>query len=575
MVDSYIDSFFKSLKSNTAFLFQTFRSQHSSHLHYLHDKRIETLDEPLLSYKALHDSLWNKKAEARKRVGIFSSLELDPGEKLGDGKGRTVDVEIIDLSVTGFRRDPTTPFPIQFLVRGEYKTLWKTIKPNNGYNYLIAGHPGIGKSWFLMYALIQRLTEGKPTIYAPSSESWYLFHSTGVYVFDQRHMNSLDTFVKGWCTTSPHPELAEEGTILFDCNSSQPIPGFDSSHWRESWRCIVAASHRHSSYSAFMERWPLTTICGMMLWSWHEIVAANSTQLPHNQRSIEELWELFNKYGPTPRTAYITSPVSNEAKVHSAIKRCTGEDLLYASSDIDFSDASRFLLVLEPHRSRNGKISRRLLITRIATNYIAEAIVENATTRSDLLYPLRDNFPALLTNVYKKDLAHMLFRAAGHRYMSSKRDPDKQSVYALQSIDKEKAQTYRLSLDIDEEYVFDDAEQLRGYPEQIYFRPAQDHFPSVDGLAFLNGRPILFRYATSPTCPIDTEGLDRLAKVISRSKWTYVFVLPKAGGMADKFTRQTMRGGVGLAAWKARIDQYVLALGVHDLFPLGAAREGQ
>lgn len=125
-----------------------------------------------------------------------------------------------------------------------------------------------------MYALIQRLVAGKTTIYAPNAEFWFLFHSTGVYAFDATHMDKLDELIKEWYPHEPVPDLAEaSGDILFDCNSLQPKPPFDLKGWRKKWRCIMAASPRHTKFGRFMKEWPSAEVCGMLPWGWHEIVA--------------------------------------------------------------------------------------------------------------------------------------------------------------------------------------------------------------------------------------------------------------------------------------------------------------
>lgn len=125
-----------------------------------------------------------------------------------------------------------------------------------------------------MYALIRRLVAGKTTIYAPNAEYWFLFDPTGVYAFDATHMDELDKLIKEWHPHDQAPDLGKSsGDILFDCNSLQPMPPFNSKGWRKNWHCIITASPRHTNFGRFVKNWPSAELCGMMPWSWYEIVA--------------------------------------------------------------------------------------------------------------------------------------------------------------------------------------------------------------------------------------------------------------------------------------------------------------
>ncbi|KAI9429783.1 hypothetical protein H4582DRAFT_2024675, partial [Lactarius indigo] len=54
---------------------------------------------------------------------------------------------------------------------------------------VVTGQPGIGKSYWLLYALCRRLTEGKPVIWFHSAHR-YLFVKEGVFVISSDYPSS-------------------------------------------------------------------------------------------------------------------------------------------------------------------------------------------------------------------------------------------------------------------------------------------------------------------------------------------------------------------------------------------------
>ncbi|GJJ09209.1 hypothetical protein Clacol_003431 [Clathrus columnatus] len=555
-MSKYLDSFFSAVKENTSTFFQTFFDRRNVLPHYLCDKSSKGLVEPLRSFKNLYEALWYKGQEGLNVLRSPYTITEDPSKKLGLAKPKNIAYDVYDLNRVHFEKDFV--HPSCFLIRKEYLEIFKHIDKNDKVNIVVTGNPGIGKSWFLMYALIQRLVAGKPTIYAPNAEYWFLFHSTGVYAFDAAHIDRLDELIKEWYPYEPVPDLKKtSGAILFDCNTLQPHPPFDSSGWRKNWRCIITASPRHMGVGRFMKDWPSVELCGMMPWLWYEIVAINAL-LQHMSKPIDQLWELFSKYGPTPRVTFGTSAVADEKKVREAVSLCIPSEVLFTPLDaIDVSPVTRALLVIEPRVRQSSKPNRHLLVPKIATPYIADYLVLAAMRRSDLSEAFRVAIPSMLEKGRNEVLAAMLFKAAARYCLKND-----EAAQVLRPLTAKKA--YKLVLGIEEVRHFTSVDELKIQREGIYFVPNQPMFPAIDALAFVARTPILIRFATSKNCPIETSGLELLAEALPIVKWTYVFVVPNH--LVDSFTEQPFTPPLKKQS-HPQIEQYVMGLSMADVFP--------
>ncbi|KAK2465766.1 hypothetical protein APHAL10511_002310 [Amanita phalloides] len=69
------------------------------------------------------------------------------------------------------------------IIREEYATIYSRLSglfEAKGSGAVLTGNPGIGKSYFAVYALLRRMTEAKTTLFTTSSGFSYLFHETGI-----------------------------------------------------------------------------------------------------------------------------------------------------------------------------------------------------------------------------------------------------------------------------------------------------------------------------------------------------------------------------------------------------------
>ncbi|KAK2462414.1 hypothetical protein APHAL10511_005720 [Amanita phalloides] len=74
------------------------------------------------------------------------------------------------------------------ILRGEYATIYDRLSglfEAKRSGAILSGNPGIGKSYFAVYALLRRMMEAKTTLFTSSSGSSYLFHETGIGLKDK------------------------------------------------------------------------------------------------------------------------------------------------------------------------------------------------------------------------------------------------------------------------------------------------------------------------------------------------------------------------------------------------------
>ncbi|KAH9036897.1 hypothetical protein EDB84DRAFT_1416475, partial [Lactarius hengduanensis] len=218
------------------------------------------------------DVPWNES------MNVDKDDDADEGEGEGDGPGF-----ILKLDIPGISRS-------ELLVRKEYIRLYEYCdkylesrrnkqKPPS---VVITGQPGIGKSYWVTYALCRRLAEGKPVFWFRSTAR-FLFVKEGVFeVPPDYHSTDLKTRV--W--------------LLIDADDSKDgIPDYLAPH--ETNHLIILCSSPPSARWKPLTRTTLCRVAIMNPWTRGEISqAAVIHGLTANDPRIDEM---YNQYGPTPR----------------------------------------------------------------------------------------------------------------------------------------------------------------------------------------------------------------------------------------------------------------------------------
>jgi hypothetical protein len=124
---------------------------------------------------------------------------------------------------------------------------------------IFTGHPGIGKTWFLSYILVERLLKGQPTIvqYASNDPE----ESTPCLIlFDECAPRILDTF---------HSDIADNSEIWVLCDR-KPL-GLSVQTNKHDWYLVIATSPNPSNVKTVKKHHQAPSLY-MPLWTWEELV---------------------------------------------------------------------------------------------------------------------------------------------------------------------------------------------------------------------------------------------------------------------------------------------------------------
>ena len=126
--------------------------------------------------------------------------------------------------------------------------------------YVISGHPGIGKTWFLSYLLVERLLSGFPTVFqvqhGNTVDMHYFFNESGVDILNTKSVRKIAQESRIWA--------------LVD---QQPI-GLAADLNRIEWLFIITSSPNVKTLKTIAKKHGITETYYMPVWGWSEIVAA-------------------------------------------------------------------------------------------------------------------------------------------------------------------------------------------------------------------------------------------------------------------------------------------------------------
>ncbi|KAA8914385.1 hypothetical protein FN846DRAFT_915770 [Sphaerosporella brunnea] len=175
---------------------------------------------------------------------------------------------------------------------------------------IITGHPGIGKTWFLSFVLVQRLLNGQKTVvqYAPEDSEnkcggcHILFDGRGAKIIDSlRDVVRMDPDIWALCDRKPLDIAACIG--------------------QHNWFVVVATSPKTNNVKSLVKNHSAVTLY-MALWNWAEMVCTEyalplfpssplplfvvNVELTTNRRYTElnqllTMSQLMTIFGPIPR----------------------------------------------------------------------------------------------------------------------------------------------------------------------------------------------------------------------------------------------------------------------------------
>ncbi|KAH9180784.1 hypothetical protein EDB89DRAFT_1921070, partial [Lactarius sanguifluus] len=272
--------------------------------------------------------------------------QSDEDEDKGDDEIGS-DCHILDLS--------TTCIGVKLWVRKEYIRIYdvcqeylKGANKSHGrsLSVVITGQPGIGKSYWISYALHRHLCEGKPVIWYHDSRR-YLFVAEGVY--DLKDTPSTRFKTRVWTLIDADedgngipPHLAVRLTKHFLI--------FTTSPQRHRWNRLGKTKQR--------------TVVIMNPWTRAELSkAAEIYGLKHNDPRTDDM---FNRFGPTPRICFAFLEVKNLLSLHeSNLETALGKlssrnlrNLVTGIRDLSMDGESHTILLVRRRKVSDGDWGR-------------------------------------------------------------------------------------------------------------------------------------------------------------------------------------------------------------------------
>ena len=247
----------------------------------------------LAENRKLYEYLWGKDSSLRDRIYSFTDvphirdgdnsmlrmLTLPEGEEDLQNDGLQLPCGLPDLLVRGsyegaLRMMNESEASRQLVTRNVEKrnedgTTYTMRMPIPGTRlkvnraFIFSGHPGIGKTCFLSYVLVERLLKAQPTVLQIGSDVDGYFH----LLFDQSGVRRV---------TSYDDDCLRDAAIW--ALTDQKPRGLASVFEAHKWLVVVTSSPRLENYKRIKKNYA-SPVYYMPEWTWEEVAAVSS--VPH------------------------------------------------------------------------------------------------------------------------------------------------------------------------------------------------------------------------------------------------------------------------------------------------------
>ncbi|KAH9072364.1 hypothetical protein EDB83DRAFT_2289207 [Lactarius deliciosus] len=248
------------------------------------------------------------------------------------------------------------------LLRPEYDIAFRTIcedhktaKARQCGGVVVTGQPGIGKTCFLYYVLLRRLSEMEP-VALERPGFFILFHDGGVYRYPKADSDFLPKST--WALTDSTGQTPEP------CSAFQT-----ASKLREAWLIQTTSPaetrwrdwHKYCTVDKFVMN-PITI---------EEITILGKLLKPDVDVS-DDLQRLYGKWGPSARTCFELLAEGKEGTYERKVKRTAIDFVKTANPNFDQSKVSHHLFSVRP--VGQSRAEREDQIAEIATDHIKDII---------------------------------------------------------------------------------------------------------------------------------------------------------------------------------------------------------
>ncbi|KAF8438088.1 hypothetical protein L210DRAFT_2305345 [Boletus edulis BED1] len=400
----------------------------------------------------------------------------------------------------------------RFLVREEYRLAFKAFEEDALYSggACVMGQPGIGKSCFIAYAVIERLRNKQPVAVQIHDESYALFSEAGVSLHSSRDQEPLRTNQGIWAFS--------------DSNADVDIPAFAFRNTPDV-KVFQTTSPKIRRWKEWTKQSMITRYI-MDVWSSEEITAL-AVLLGHDVHCMNDL---ALKWGAVPRTLLQILGDDQERLFERemrgialrAIPDCRNTLRSMANLDatlpVDSGPSSIFFI--KPSRSRNS-VSRVLHTIYVPTETIAGILGVAVCSAAE--GDRQDFFNAMIASPSTRGAAGFIFQIWIHSFLSSG-NPIQCSWHGKSS--KSLPPTLRLASPGQSVCTNDEVRQAS---PPFYWKAPPD-FEGIDGALFDeqdNIYAIQITVASKHASPL--PGLDKLRRLLrdedaKKKKWMVLFI---------------------------------------------------
>ncbi|KAF9234972.1 hypothetical protein BU15DRAFT_51971 [Melanogaster broomeanus] len=390
------------------------------------------------------------------------------------------------------------------IVRGEYTLAMKAFEEAQYHKgAVVLGQPGIGKTIFLIYALVERLRRKQPTAFQFEPDMYILFTENGVTTHSANDDEPLTLWNGIWALSDSNNKTIDPAVAFLGLLGVRTIQATspDSKRWKE-WK----KQYRAGLY--IMDNWTLEELSAL---------ASVSSMLLWRGPSPRHLLDIFNKVQNEPGfqrdlDALALDFLSKARKVMSSLRRL----------DLPLGKAGpSSLIFIRPKRDDSGGVLRMECELYVPTARIVHTITK-ALSKQDALIRLQF-FSATSSHASMRSTAGFIFEQWVHACFLSGVHVD---CTWLNSTSKSLPSTL---LTAQPSELISTNTELKTHIPPFYWRPVSINFPGIDGLLCRGDVIYAIQFTISQKHQSPLDGLRKLQDIIGKRSglsWRVLFIGP-------------------------------------------------
>ncbi|KAF9234891.1 hypothetical protein BU15DRAFT_52015 [Melanogaster broomeanus] len=396
------------------------------------------------------------------------------------------------------------------IVRDEYTLAMKALE---GARYrdgaVIVGQPGIGKTFFLIYALIERLRKKQSTAFQYFPRTYFLFTQNSVTIHSADDHEPLMLWDEIWALSDSNNKTIDPAVAFLGLLGVRTIQATspDSKRWKE-W------SKQHDASLYIMDIWTL------------EELSALATVLALD---VARMRDLALEWGPSPRQllAIFNEKLSEPAlqqRVDAAASEVVSniQQVMDSLCSLDFplgKTGPSLLIFIRPKQDESGNFLRMLCEVYVPTARLTRAIVRAILKRDANV--MAQFFSATSSHAFMRGTAGYVFEQWVHARFISGASLDCTWLNCRSRSLPRTLPTARPS------QLISTNTELKTHIPPFYWRPPSNNFPGIDGLLRHGDDVYAIQCTISQTHRSPLKGLRMLQKIIGtqpRLSWRVIFV---------------------------------------------------